>query len=160
MVSTLTRLLAFTTVQQAGGHGQVAHMAFKEHLNAITNMQKSSFIQLYPRLTHSKPAQVSHCIMAELSVATICHLSRIPWSIKTSHHIVQPQFYKIHSVSSKKIKKHQRKPHHHKIKIPFFCILTVQEKPTLCELSKGFPNDGCMENTTDPSRAPSFHFDN
>lgn len=74
----LTRLLAFTTVQQAGGHGQVAHMAFKEHLSAITKMQKSSFFQLYSLFTCSKPAKVSHFIMAGLSVAAACPFSRTP----------------------------------------------------------------------------------
>lgn len=78
--------------------------------------------------------------------------------------MVQPQFYKIYSVTSKKKNKNQKnqtnQKNHHKIKIPFFCILTVQEKPTLCELSKGFSKDGHIENTADPSRAPSFHFDN
>lgn len=83
-------------MQQTGGHGQVAHIAFKEHLSAITRMQKSSFLQLYPLLTHSKPAKVSHFIMPGLSVAIACPFSRTPQSIKTFYHMVQPQFYKIH----------------------------------------------------------------
>lgn len=138
-------------MQQTGGHGQVAHIAFKEHLSAITRMQKSSFLQLYPLLTHSKPAKVSHFIMPGLSVAIACPFSRTPQSIKTFYHMVQPQFYKIHcSYPHTKNNKKKFK------KIPFSVFRQCRKNPLCVRFQKGSQTMDTQKTLLIPPEHPLF----